>query len=88
MGLIVFVVNLTTGSSLGIIVGGVLVALNLFTSYFQTSTFFRLSPVSWIKLNAVKLLPFKLYPELVFGIIAVVAFFAALIKCRKKTDII
>lgn len=88
MGLIVFTVNLATGSSLGIIVGGVLVALNLFTSYFQTSAFFRLSPVSWIKLNAVKLLPFKLYPALVLGIITVAAICAALIRCRKKSDII
>ena len=88
MGLIIFTVNLATGSSLGIIVGGVLVALNLFTSYFQTSAFFRLSPVSWIKLNAVKLLPFKLYPALVLGIITVAAICAALIRCRKKSDII
>lgn len=88
MGLVVFAVNLATGSSLGIIVGGVLVALNLFTSYFQTSAFFRLSPVSWTKLNALKLLPFKSYPALVFGIITTAAVLAALIKCRKKSDII
>ena len=88
MGLAVFAVNLISGSSLGIILGGVLVALNLFTSYFQTAVFFRLSPVSWIKLNAVKLLPFKLYPTLILGIISVAAVCLSLIKCRKKSDII
>lgn len=88
IGLTVFTVNLISGGSLGIILGGVFVALNLFTSYFQTSAFFRLSPVSWIKLNAMKLLPFRLYPTLVFGIMAAAAICAALIKCRKKSDII
>ncbi len=88
MGLIVFSVNLTAGRSLGIIIGGVFVALNLFISYFQTPAFFRLSPASWIDLNAVKLLPFKLYPALVFGIMMTAAVCTALIKCRKKSDII
>ncbi len=88
MGLVVFAVNLTAGRSLGIIIGGVFVALNLFTAYFQTSAFFRLSPASWIDLKAVKLLPFKLYPALVFGIMMTAAVCTALIKCRKKSDII
>ncbi len=88
MGFIVFAVNLTAGRSLGIIVGGVFVALNLFISYFQTPAFFRLSPASWVDLNAVKLLPFKLYPALVFGIMMAVAICKALIKCRKRSDII
>lgn len=88
IGLAVFTVNLISGGSLGIILGGVLVALNLFTSYFQSPAFFRLSPVSWIKLNAVKLLPFKLYPALFFGIITAMAVCSSLIKCRKRSDII
>ncbi len=87
MGLAVFAVNLTTGSSLGIMIGGVFIALNLFTSYFQTAAFFRLSPVSWVKLDAVKKLPFKLYPALVFGVMAAAAIGAALIRCRRKSDI-
>lgn len=88
IGLTVFTINLISDSSLGIVFGGVLVALNLFTSYFQSLTFFRLSPVSWIKLNAVKLLPFQLYPMLIFGIIAAAAVCSSLVKCRKRSDII
>lgn len=88
LGLAVFAVNLTIGGSWGIILGGTFVALNLFTSYFQTTVFFRLSPVSWIKLKAVKMLPFKLYPALVFGILTALAICTALVKCRKKSDII
>ncbi|MCM1166147.1 MAG: hypothetical protein NC401_09085 [Ruminococcus sp.] len=88
LGLVVFTVNMAAGSSLGIVVGGVFTALNLFTSYFQTATFFRLSPVSWIKLNAVKLLPFKLYPIIVYVTASAAAICATLIKCRKHSDII
>lgn len=88
IGLTVFAVNLAAGSSLGIIVGGVFIALNLFTSYFQTSDFFCFSPASWIKLNAVKLLPSIFYPVLVFGIIAAGAVSTAFVKCHKKSDII
>lgn len=88
IGVIVFSINLTTGSAFGTIAGGLLVALNLFTIYFQNDVFFRLSPISWVELNSVKLLPFKLYPALVLGIITAAAITAALIKCRKKSDII
>lgn len=88
MGLVVFTINLAAHGALGIIIGGIPVALNFFMTYFQTASFFRLSPYSWIELRAVRLLPFKQYSVLILGAFSAAAIILALIKCRKRADIL
>lgn len=88
MGLAVFSINLTTHGTGGIIIGGIPIALNLFMSYFDNISFFRLSPLSWVRLKAVVWLPFKQYSAVILGIISIAAITLALIKCRKRADIL
>lgn len=88
MGLVVFSVNLVTHGVGGIIIGGVPIALNLFLSYFDNITFFRLSPFSWVKLSGVIKLPFTWYPVLILSIISFAAILGALGRCRKSADIL
>lgn len=87
-GLLVFSVNLETRGAGGIIVGGVPIALNMFMPYFDNIRFFRLSPFSWTRMRAVIRLPFLLYPALILGIISIAAAVLALVKCRKRADIL
>lgn len=87
-GLAVFAINLTTHSTFGIIIGGIPIALNLFMSYFDSIPFIRLSPFSWVHLRAMLWLPFKQYPALILGTASAAAVTLALIKCRKRADIL
>lgn len=88
MGLVVFAINLISHSALGIIAGGIPVALKFFMSYFQSASFFKLSPYSWIELRAMRWLPFKQYSAVILGIFSITAIISALIKCRKRADIL
>lgn len=88
MGTAVFAANLIIGGASGVIAGGVPIAINLFMPYFQSTEFFRLSPLSWIELQAVIKLPFKGYAFVILGTVSALFAVLSLIKCRKKADIL
>ncbi len=92
-GSIIFAINLTSGTNIGILLGGLLITFRFFGELFASYFFAWISPLEWCSVDVINIdkssrMPTPKYAICMILAIIAVCTIAVLLRSRKKSDVL